>query len=406
MSPTAQIRRGVVPDEPFVDRLIAATSVDQTRELAREEVRKATGRDTEFILVGGDPFEMKRLALSAVHWFRLHPEVPAQALLVQRFPPREDITYLAVANPELQMVTFNSEVFGAGQRGELERRQAQGEDTGELRRDPELATPILVFHELEHLRYDHYGGLPDLLKGKQPARGVPKNPSAAVAKVAAYTKTAKDLVKRHPDIKLVTNHSVAKYVGTYPATNTAEAFVELSGHLHAQGDAAPKLARIVAEPLGSVDEIAAAAPGFRQALRRVDTEVDRDTGLPKSPGQLAREAAGRGNEARPETARPNPWLTRNNGGRPPPEEPAVSGANATPATDGHTGPEPGQSASAIRFGLKSAATRGMPPVNRILAESPTPPAAPGVPQATPGHVQRRQQSRAAENRGVPRQLDP
>ncbi|WP_345675103.1 hypothetical protein [Yinghuangia aomiensis] len=400
------MRRGVAPDEPFVNRLIAATDVDQTRELAREEVRKATGRNTDFILVDGDPFEMKRLALSAVHWFRLHPEVPAQALSVQRIPARGDVTYAAVANPGLQTVAFNADLFGAGRRGELERFWALGEDTGQLRRDPELATPILVFHELEHLRYDHYGGLPDLLKGKQPARGVPNNPSAAVAKVASYTKTAKDLVKRHPDIKLVTNHSVAKYFGTYPATNTAETFVEGSGHLHAQGDGAPKLARIVAEPLGSVDEIAAAAPGFRQALRRVDTEVDRDTGLPKSPGQLAREAAGRVNEARPETARPNPWLTRNNGGRPPSEGSAVSGANAAPATDGHTGPEPGQSASAIRFGLPPAASRGMSHMSRAPSESPTPPTAPGVLPTPPGHVQRRQPNRAAEARGVSMQRDP
>lgn len=405
MPPSAQTRRGVVPDEPFVNRLIAATSVDQTRELAKEEVRKATGRDTYFLLVDGDPFEMKRLALSAVHWFRLHPEVPAQALSVQRIPAGKDVTYEAVANTELQTVAFNAELFGAGRRGELESFRAHGEDTGQLRRDPELATPILVFHELEHLRYDHYGGLPDLLKGKQPARGVPNNPSAAVAKVAAYTKTAKDLVKRHPDIKLVTNHSVAKYMGAYPATNTAETFVEGSGHLHAQGDTAPKLARIVAEPLGSVDEVAAAAPGFRQALRRVDTEVDHDTGLPKSPAQLAREAGDRANEARAETAQPNPWLTRNNGGRPPGKS-AASGANAAPAADGQTGPQPGESATATRFGLKPAVTRGMPPVNRILSESPTPPAAPGVPQATPGHVQRRQRGRAAEVKGVPMQLDP
>jgi hypothetical protein len=100
-----------------------------------------------------------------------------------------------------------------------------------------------------------------------------------VEKVTAYTKNVEDLVKRYPKVAKINDRKITRHLGTYAKTATRELFAEASGHVHARGRRAPKLARVVTEPLGDLERIQAAAPDFLRAVRRLDQEVDHETGL-------------------------------------------------------------------------------------------------------------------------------
>lgn len=348
--PGAQPPLGVVPGEKFVTDLIAARTVSETASLASDAIHRATGQFVPLVLEKGDPREMKRVALSLVHWFRLHPEVPLRAFWVTPIPRRGDEQMQAYAyfDGTSAGVVLNADIFGAGRRRELRHGAVWGNASGQFRRSRELQTPVIVFHEMEHHRYRVYGGLPDLLPGDvdtpQVNRGKANTADALVAKITSYTKTVEDLTKRYPRIAHVNDHTVEAALGTYAKSNTPELFAEGSGHVHARGSEAPQVAQDVTAPLGSIEQIQAAAPGFLQALRDVDKAVGRD-GLPKKPllhrlqETLHRIGARFRHSATPKPEQENPWTKA--AASPPPK--AATESEAEPAPDSGTAPdsEPG-----------------------------------------------------------------
>lgn len=105
-----EIVPGVVPGEKFVTDLIAAPTVVETGRLAQSEIHRATGRYVALMLTTGDPREMKRVALSLVHWFRLHPEMELDWFWVK--PMERDQAQASYGSTT--QVILNAHLFGAG----------------------------------------------------------------------------------------------------------------------------------------------------------------------------------------------------------------------------------------------------------------------------------------------------
>lgn len=381
------------------------------------EIRQANGQGTTVDMSRGDLRAVKVFALAAVHWARLHPEVPLNNLSVGAVTSQQGRVTYAFARSIDRSVRFNSGVFGTWDVDpEAFGRRIHSEQL--ISGDPAFALAHIAVHELDHLR--HYSRL---WPGHQPPPtahnpNLDHDPRPTLKNHHGVLDPAEKMTDLWVGSPPINPKDLEEQLGTYSKSDGFERTAESGAHLHLYGEDAPPVAKRAGVALGDNEAVMAAAPALRQALTHLTNRIDPSTGKRLNPVDLfktvreelvekASDAAfnalskatvavfkavsqGVRDAARwvvnPRADLGNPWLDaspRANGPAGTPAEAAApSGKTATPTSSAAPAPEPtDQSAS-------PSPAQGNDGALNALRGLESPKAAP---------------ARATEQRGVPQQ---
>ncbi|MGW1998102.1 hypothetical protein [Embleya sp. NPDC001921] len=362
---------GVVWEEQFVRRLVAARTTKDVARLSEVEIARATGRPTPLLLDNGRLYTLKQLALAAVHWSRLHPDVPVSRIAVTplKKPEMADAILVAEAHPPTREVRFNRQLL---QKNWPSFREIVGAMT---RGDARFAAAHSMIHELEHLRhYQHMQPFP-----------LPRSPNTPYSSrdhpevdLYDYRTDAYDLVNQKTKEANATPAKAAEILGRNAAMDINELVAESGAHIHLYGDQAPVLAETVVSALGPTEKMRNAAPALTHALAMMSEQLDHRTGKLHRASLLSRlrEAA-----LAEERAPTNPWVspTARMEEEGPTEAPdSQAGATRSPTPDA---PPPGEPTRTLDDTLRELAEPWGPPTpvpGLTKDEHKTPPAGDGV----------------------------
>lgn len=320
---------GVSRHDDVVRALVEARSTVDVGTIAQTEIRSANGQGSTVDFSRGDLRAVKSLALAAIHWARLHPDVPLSNLSVGKVHNPQS---MAEARIDARDVRFSDRYFGERTYNPVALAEAMSSAPW-FRGKKRFADAHIALHELEHLRH-----LSRLMPGYHPPADAYNRDVDTPALPQLLSKTAIGLNEKLTADLPIDPNDVAKHLGTYANTNHSERTAEAGAHLHLFGARAPQVAKQSVAVLGQVDAVAAAAPALRDALKYLDGRVDPLTGQHQlNPVELLRKVFRRADRERPVSA--NPWLASAAAAQGP-AEPPTNATGAAPTTGPPAGAAP------------------------------------------------------------------
>ncbi|UGQ11378.1 hypothetical protein LO772_32065 [Yinghuangia sp. ASG 101] len=242
---------GLAPDDPHYLAIAEAGSPEAVQLRLATSLRETLGRDIVVDLAGCEEWYAKDIAVSAVHWSRLHPENTLLRSIKVGFVPNSGEpgkVVVAVTNQGGDIVISRSAVGLPGAADWLRVRVAEVTDH-ELAHveefDAHIANggyfllPNLLLGDRACLRWFHNSVIPD-------KRPVP-------AELAA-----------------VNERAVSDELGAHAAKNKVELYASAKARLTRKGADAAALVRAVVpddRKYGKRTEVIAAAPGYAACLR-------------------------------------------------------------------------------------------------------------------------------------------